>query len=530
MTNFILTLTAPKEYGVEAFDADASIWTETDDTKTEAGRYVSDPIRNSVMQFAGKIWTLGDGKALGDDMVLGDSPEGMDEGVYRDYNVTPGVRYSFACLYRMESGALSIELYDQTNGTIIESVQRTNATWRSYETSIIAPEGCNTIRVKYLQSQSDIKPGPFYIDNVSLSGNILIQGPDSYSRIPERVGYFHQTLGGRRVYDLRAIHYSLHLVWNIFKADQYENLREAYYSNELLYFDDGDVPPLIESERVYDTEEYDYIGITNPSDTHKSYFASSSSLPTAKADFEVSEFSTSDYQAIDVDDSNYKETNNPNADEYLYHKFVFLSSIYGDSVKRFRIKVAMSGSDLSPQNMDGGILYAWNGTNWVELARNTSSGKSELSYSTATPEVARQFVDSSDKYIRLLLRSRNRRNGTNGLSLRTYYVECEINEGLDLTIDLSHKTILDENDDVIWVKNITQGNILEVGSDYVISNDRRSITVSGQSSGDEIQVKYRRYFEVMFASIPEDWLNGDPSYGEASRSAEIVLETLSESR
>ena len=135
--------------------------------------------------------------------------------------------------------------------------------------------------MKFLQNDSDVKPGPFYIDNVSLSGNVLLHDPDSYSRVPQRIGSFHQTLGGRRIYDLRAIHYSFYLGWNFFKEDQYENLREIYYSNELLYFDDGDVSPLIESEKVYETAQYDYEGITNPSSTHKAYSDSSSSLPSA---------------------------------------------------------------------------------------------------------------------------------------------------------------------------------------------------------------------------------------------------------
>ena len=126
---------------------------------------------------------------------------------------------------------------------------------------------------------------------------------------------------------------------------------------------------------------------------------------------ETTEFATIDYQAIDGDDDSYKETINPGADEYLYHKFLLLSSIDSNDVKRFRVKVAMSGSDSSPQNLDGGILYAWNGTNWVELVRNTNSSKTELTYSSAETEIAKQFVDSDDNYIRLLLRSRNRRDG-----------------------------------------------------------------------------------------------------------------------
>jgi hypothetical protein len=61
--------------------------------------------------------------------------------------------------------------------------------------------------------------------------------------------------------------------------------------------------------------------------------------------------------------------------------------------------------------------------------------------------------------------------------LRTYYLECEINEGLNLTIELSHKAILDENSDVIWVKNLTQGTMLQRPIEYTISSDRRLVNV-----------------------------------------------------
>lgn len=528
--NFVLTLTAPDEYGVEKFDTDVSIWPETDSSKTTTSRHTDDPTRDSVMKVQGKSWKLGGGKKLGDGMYLGDSPAGCSEGAYKDFAVAAGVRYAFSCLHKVDTGTLTIDLYDQTNGTSISSVERSNTTWRGHETSIVAPAGCTVISVKFLQDESDVRPGPLYIDNVSLNGNALLQDPDSYSRVPQRVGSFHQTLGGRRVYDLRAIHYSLYLGWSFFKEDQYENLREAFYSNELLYFDDGDAPPLTESEKVYETAQYDYVGITNPSSTHKAYSDNSSSLPSARSDFETTEFTAAEYQAIDGNDDSHKETANPDANRYLYHKFMLASSIDSGDVRRFRVKVVMSGSDSSPQSLDGGLLYAWNGANWVELARSTSKAKSELTYSTAEAEIAKQFVDSDDSYIRLLLRSRNRRNGANDLILRTYYAECEINEGLNLTIELSHKAILDENNDVIWVKNLTQGTTLTLDSDYAIANDRRSITVSGQASGEEIEVKYNRYFEVMFTSIPEEWFSGDPSSGDRSRSAEVILQTLSESR
>ena len=524
--NFVLTLTAPKEYGLEVFDTDASIWLATDINKTSISRYTDDPIRDSVMMIQGISWTLGDNKKLGDNLYLGDSISGVGEGSYKDFTVTPGIRYAFSCFAKVAKGSLNISFIDLTNSSIINSIYKDNYSWKSHESSIIIPHNCVSMRIAFLQS--DKSPGAFYIDDISLNGNVLLYDPDNYSRIAERIGNLHETLSGRRIYDLRAIHYSFDLGWNFINSEQYEGLRELYYSNELLYFNDGNVPPLAEREIVYETDEYNYNGITNPSNTHKAYFDSSPYLPIGKSDFENTEFSNMDYEAIALDDDNSKISSDPGENEFLYHKFLILSNINSEDIRRFRVKISMSGSDSSPQSLNGGILYAYQGSNWVELARSTNSGKVDLTYTTTDANVARQFVDTEDNYIRLLLRSRNRQYSN--LSLQTFFIECEINENLNLTIDLSHKAILDENDDVIYVKNLTQEKMLALGTDYSISNDRRRITVSNQSSGDEIEVKYNRYFEVMFASIPEEWLNGDPTLDDKARSLKITLNTISESK
>jgi len=530
MSDFLLTLIAPDRYGVETFDSDPDVWTATDAARTTVSRNTGESYpRDSVMSIQGVCWDLGDGVDLGDGYYLGDSPIGKGEGAYKDFSVEEGVIYNLSCLFKVVTGYLTIRLYDQTNATEIKALNKGISDWLAEEISVEVPSGCSTLRVQFFQKSDNQRPGPFYIDNVSLNGNLLISDPDRYERIPERVGSFHQTLSGGRVYDYRCIHYRLHLGWDSCSKDQYENLREAYYSSELLYFDDGAVPPMTEEETIYDNPTFNYVGITLPSSTHKAYYDSSTSLPGGKNDFESNEFSTADYQAIDEDDDNYKETSNPTADNYLYHKFLLLSSLDSADVQRIRIKVVMSGNDSSPQDIDGGVLYAWNGTNWVELARVTSSAKSEMTYSVLDHEYASQLIDTSDNYIRLLLRSRNRRNGSSGLNLRTYYVECELNEGLNLEVELSHKAILDGDGDMIWVKNITQGTTLTLNTDYTISDDRRSVMVTGQNQGDLIQVRYNRHFEVSFSSIPEEWLPGG-SPGEKERRVEVTLQTLSESK
>jgi len=529
MVRFRLTLTAPTEYGVQTFDNDPEVWTETNASKTETNRYTSDPIRDSVMRIKGVTWTLGDGYTLGDGMYLDDSPLGKNEGSYYEFVVTPAVVYAFSSLYKIEFGELELVFWDQTNGVEIDTVTLSDiGSWLSYETSITIPDECVLLWIKFLQSD-DAHSGPFYIDNVSFNGNVILSDPDSYNRIPVRIGAFHQALSGRRIYDLRAIHYDFQLRWNYFDAVQYENFREVLYSNELLYFDDGDVPSLIESETIYDNDAYSFAGITNPSSTHKAYTDSSNNLPSVKDDFETTEYSTADYQAIGDDDDDYKETSDPATGYYLYHKFLVKSSILQADVQRFGITIKASSDDKSVANLDGCILYAWDGTGWMELVRSSNSSVNYLRYSTAEQMIASRFVDETDDYVRLLLRSVGSYDGSNSLDVTVYFVEVEINEDLDSIIQLSHKAILDDDGDVISVRNLTTGITLVLDTDYTVSVDRRSITVMGQDSGDIIEVEYDRYFEVMFSSIPEEWLSGDQNTS-INRRVEIDLHTLSESK
>jgi hypothetical protein len=274
---------------------------------------------------------------------------------------------------------------------------------------------------------------------------------------------------------------------------------------------------------------YNFAVVSNPSSTHKAYIDSSNTLPSGMNDFETNEYSTVDYQAIGDDDDDYKETSNPNAGYYLYNKFLVQSSILQSNVQRFRVMVKASSDDSSSANLDGCILYAWDGSNWMELTRSSNSSKNCLTYSTVEPLIASRLVNQSDNYIRLLLRSINSRDGSSTLNLKFYFVEVEINEDLDSIIRLSHKAILDNNGDVIFVKNLSKGITLSLNTDYTIAIDKRSITIIGQDSGDIIEVKYNRYFEVVFSSIPEEWLSGDPE-SNRTRRVEIALHTLSESK
>lgn len=479
MANFILAITAHDNYAGETFDVDGDLWTATDAAIT-VSRHTSDPVRSSVMKFVGDSWALGDGITLGDGYYLGDSEDGKGEGVYEDYTVTAGSLYAFSCLYKIGSAGayLTIEIYDQTNEVSISSVDVTDTTWQSREEQITAPSGCTTIRVKFLQKSDLRRGGPFYIDNVRLDESALVYDPEEYSRTPIVVGDLLQTLGGRRVHDKTCIHYSFRLWWEFLEKAQTAMLIELLTSNSLLYLDDLEVPALTETQAVHDTATEKFVGVENPSSTNKAYTDNSASLPSAEADFDSTEFSTAQYQAIDVDDANYHETSDPDATKYLYHRFDFDPDIDASDFQRFRVKVVASCDDASPDNNDGCVLYIWNDTDstWVELAQSSSSAKTDLEYTTAESDVAQSFGDSSTQRIKLLLRSRATRTSGSSLTLRTYYAEVEVNENLDDTVDLSHSAVLDDDSDVIHVKNTTQGTLLKHLVEYTVASDRRSVT------------------------------------------------------
>lgn len=521
-TKFKLTLIAPDEYNVEKFENDTEIWSVTDPAKTYADRCASDIDRGSVMRVKGKTWTFGDEHTFGDGLYFDDSPEGRNEGVFKDFQVTPNVTYTISFLYRSAIGYFRLVLWDVTNDSLVASQTLNSTSWASYCEAINIPELCNTLRIKFLQADSPHSL-PFYIDDLSVNGNVILTDPDSYERVLKRIGNSYQMLSGRKVHDLRAIHYRMNLKWDYVDPVQYELFRQIACSNEILYFDDGDVPPLIEHHTVYEREVNDYTNMESPSTLHIAYKSTSPNLPFAKSDFESEEYTTQEYQAIYNNDDQYCETSNPEAGFYIYHKFKIKSGLAKQGVKRFRVLVSAMGRDTSPHDSDGCILYAHNGDKWVELARSTNSDKNFLIYETSESTIASSFVDADDQYIRLLVRSRGMMRDGSDLTLRVYYVQVELNEGLDSVVRLTHKAILDRDGDLIWVKNLTKGRDLILGTDYIVSIDRRSILIFGQDPGDEIEVKYNRYFECMVTELPERWIYRD---GDA-RQMVIQLQTLS---
>lgn len=355
------------------------------------------------------------------------------------------------------------------------------------------------------------------------SGSNVLTGETDPNRNIRRAyvtGGVNRCLSGRRVYDIQGIHYDFALEFEFMDADFYEKLRELYYSGELLYYDDGNVPPLVETFTYKDGTVYTYSGITNPSGTHIAYYETTADLPTAKDDIEDSEFTTAMYGHISQVAELVGIVVGAGTEVYPMMKFMILASEATADVSSVKITVRCFGGDPRPATVDGCVLLVWNGTEWYEIGRSTTTGYQNIIWDMWGSELIEPLIDTDDDYIRLILRSRGFRLPGYDLSLGIAYVEVETNpEGRRIT--LTHTPILSSGD-VIWVKNLTTVQTLELTTDYTISG--RVVTVSGQSDDDAIEVKYNRYFEVKFADLPEDWLRGDPG-SDRNRGAVVNLTT-----
>lgn len=104
MPTFALTLIDPAETSLETFDYDDDLWTPTDAAKVTVERYEDDDTYSSVMRFygnpfifgdtnphTGEVFEFGDDGAGGLPIQFGDSWKGVNEGIYKDFTVAPGV-------------------------------------------------------------------------------------------------------------------------------------------------------------------------------------------------------------------------------------------------------------------------------------------------------------------------------------------------------------------------------------------------------------------------------------------------------
>ena len=479
-----------------------------------------------------------------------------DEGAYKDYTVEAGdlVWVTFKSLEATE--ATTIEAYDQTNGANIDSQAGSIDSAATIFFAFTVPKGCTTVRMKITTSAAKTVD----VDDFAFSRNALIFNANQMLPSPEAVGGVAQVLSGDRVKYKVATHRQFTLNFSYVTDTMYDRLWELFQSSDTIYFDSGDVPTLTEDFTYYDTLTYNLLDHTSPvsdmtAGTVKGIAkqAAQSTIPTAYTGpvgagaTPLTEATTADYGAIGVDDGNSMNHSNPADGFYYFHKYVFNPIGWTRTdIQRLSITVKCESVDSSPAGLHGAVLYCYIWTaldtalGWTEIARTTNGDKNTIVWSTTDPNRA-QSMHTQDQDVApltdypdlfLLCRTRGQRDGTNALTLKTYYVEITWNEGLDSEMTLTHQIFLptDTEADDITVRNKTSGATYTHGTNFTVRDGVTLPTnvvtfVSGPSQGDDIEAIYNRHHEVRIAYMPDRTLFDDVN-SNPRRQLSVVLETI----
>lgn len=237
---------------------------------------------------------------------------------------------------------------------------------------------------------------------------------DQFERTLSVYGGKHKPLGGNNIYNAIGIHYDFVLFWEYLSADDYELLRALYYSGEILYLDDSNVPPLTETAIYPDAESLTFSGITKPADPdteHAAYYdtASKGLVGLSPGSIDDDEFTTVEYQAIDGDDSNYKESAITDSGASVTHLFSFFLTVARADVNKVAIKITAMGVDGTPLGLNGCKLWYYSGTTgkFQELTSTTDAAKNDLEYITNDENVARELIRTYDDKIHIVVSSRS---------------------------------------------------------------------------------------------------------------------------
>ena len=417
----------------------------------------------------------------GDTTSFGDHSRWVDftaAGVYRDIeDIEPETDYWVEFAYKCEAPQqITYVIYDQTNGANISTGTLMNTEWSNFNTKVTTPAGCTTIRL-YLRASGDWKSVAFYIDDIVVEGNAIAREPN-LSVAWKEVSNSNRTADGSMVVDRVGRYYNPTLQFENLTHSQWERLLQAALSDDPLLFDTQYVPANVDSGRLYTEVNYDFTGITNPSSTDLARYDASTSTQANRNDFETNEFTTGNYQAVDGDDTNYAETSASNVKEYVYHKFIFSVSSSDISaiseVKAFDLVYKGACIDSGDTGNHGFRVFLWDGTRWIRMGEAITEDQETVKFSVTDPDQARQFVDTTNGEVRVLIRSRAIKSSSGALTLRSYYISCDLNKNYDTRLNLTNKAV-PSSDDVIYVKNLSDVETLANKALYRIGDDRESI-------------------------------------------------------
>ena len=456
------------------------------------------------------------------------------KGGYIDVTTTAELECVVEFNYKMDATQeIDWVIYDQTNaaniaiGTLVKS-----ADWYGFYRRITTPAACVTIRL-YLRAGTATGE-TFFIDDIGCRGNLILEDAESelYIRSFSRQSNLHNMQRGNAVQDSTPPRMSFPLTWKYLTNSQFSELIKFVRSNSVAYFDDGNLPDCVELQNVYTETQYTFSGITNPSGTHVAYYDTDTDLPNDETNFETTEFSTVNYQAIDANDSNSVDTSittTSNIKKYIYHKFQFdLSPTYVaiNDIQRMKIKYVGECDDASSNDVDGVVVYVWHNSNWLRIGESTSKDATTIDYVTDEPVQAQDFVDIADQTITIIVRSRGHKGSDGNLTMKSHYLSVWVNQDMGSGVALSNEFTLDAGGDVVEVKNLTDDAVLVLDTDYVIGDGRDNLKAMSEDEGDLIQVTYKPRIAVAMSGTAGDRWWGTSTPATPPREVTITLQSL----
>ena len=454
-------------------------------------------------------------------------------GAFKLFTVKPGIKYVWEFEYRT-AHTITCQVVDVTNsGALLDSIHAAPSTphfSNFYYTEVLA---ANTTQIRLYINGATAAQYPVHIDNVVFQGNAIMRDPElgqtpySYPDNSQR----HIMQDGSVRVDKTPRRINIDLNFAVLEHDQFTRLQDFVNDGGETFFDDQAVPNGKDTAFLYTEASDDYTDTTN----NKAYTAGAQTLPAWATLFESGkygavEYEAADYLAIDADDSNYAYAFCVNTNDYEFHKFTIDLTQLTSLSEVQSLDVLYKGSSTFTEGEQNGVkLYLWDGYTWTEVDSAYSSEKSTLNFYTSKPSLAQRFIFESggNLYIKALVRTANKANAcTNASILWSYYFRTIVNENLSSTITLKDKAVLSSVNDVVSVKNLTDGTVLALGTNYRIGEDRQSVVVSGETVGDEIEVNYARYWHVIPTGFSENRISALDAT-EPERSVTLTLEGIS---
>ncbi len=455
----------------------------------------------------------------------------VSQGVHKTVSVLGSVKHVVELAYKVSSGhRLQINIFDQTNNATIYRTFVTSPSWANFYKEVTTPATCRLLRLKLLRATNANANKYVYIDDVKIQGNALYADPDNYSPDYQDISTDHQA-GVTKITDRLGRHVVFSMNFPALSATAFNRLMQAGKGAYPTYFNDGFVPVVTESFVVRATASKTYLNVTQGK-VDKAYFTQTNAVPLIASNMQGASFANADYTNIGIDNDNYATDAITGTGKYGYHTFKFRVTTYHskDPIK----KVAMTYKGLAVDSSGNGVhglnLYAWNGYSWVMLARSRTPDKQTLTFETSKPEQAKQFVDTTNGYVRMMVQTRATK-ASGALTLKSYYVEAKVNEDLGHSLPLLNKAILTANGSVASVKNLSSNTTLNKGTagqanSYLVGDDRKKITVDNtQASGSMVEVKYNQYYNVYIDSIRRPTIFGG-SISQPKQAVELNVKTI----